>query len=86
MSSGDSGRVDVLLAAHDNGEDFAGDVALQGTDRFLPASRNLTTPDPRCAPLNYLIEPKQTQGVTTIMNNNFAFGGLNTSLILRKLD
>ncbi|MCP4446859.1 MAG: beta-ketoacyl-ACP synthase [Myxococcales bacterium] len=54
-------------------------------DGFLPASRNLENVDPRCAPLDYLMEPKLTPGVATIMNNNFAFGGLNTSLILRKI-
>lgn len=54
-------------------------------DGYLPASRNLESVDPRCAALNYLIEPKLNPGVATIMNNNFAFGGLNTSLIFRKI-
>jgi 3-oxoacyl-[acyl-carrier-protein] synthase II len=51
-------------------------------DRFLAANRNLVEVDPRCAPLNYLRETIDASP-TTIMTNNFAFGGINTSLLLR---
>jgi 3-oxoacyl-[acyl-carrier-protein] synthase II len=49
-------------------------------DGVLPASRNLTTPDPECAPIDLLRQPREVQA-RRIMNNNFAFGGINTSLI-----
>ena len=51
-------------------------------DRFLPANRNLVEVDPRCAPLNYLRETVDAKP-GTIMTNNFAFGGINTSLLIR---
>jgi 3-oxoacyl-[acyl-carrier-protein] synthase II len=53
---------------------------------FLVPTRNLTNPDPRCAPLNYLRgEPIDAPNLEVMMNNNFAFGGINTSLIFRRV-
>jgi 3-oxoacyl-[acyl-carrier-protein] synthase II len=52
---------------------------------FLAPTRNLTSPDPACAPLDYVRELRE-QKVRTIMSNKFAFGGLNTSLILRGVE
>jgi len=53
---------------------------------FLAPTRNLTNPDPRCAPLNYLRgEPVSAPNLEVMMNNNFAFGGINTSLIYRRV-
>lgn len=49
---------------------------------FLAPTRNLTQPDPRCAPLNYVRELTAAPGLKCVMNNNFAFGGINTSFIL----
>jgi 3-oxoacyl-[acyl-carrier-protein] synthase II len=49
---------------------------------FVAPTRNLQHPDPRCAPLNY-VQALREQRVRTIMSNKFAFGGINTSLILR---
>jgi 3-oxoacyl-[acyl-carrier-protein] synthase II len=54
-------------------------------DGFLPASRNLEKVDERCAPLDYLFESRSEPKLRRVMNNNFAFGGLNTSLILQKV-
>lgn len=54
-------------------------------DGFLAPSRNLDQPDPRCAPLNYVRELTQLSTLSCVMNNNFAFGGINTSFILRKV-
>ncbi len=50
-------------------------------DGFLAANRNLEQLDPRCAPLRFV---RETVAATParVMNNNFAFGGVNTSLIL----
>lgn len=52
---------------------------------FVAPSRNLIQPDPRCAPLNYVHELIASKSLSCVMNNNFAFGGINTSFILRKL-
>jgi 3-oxoacyl-[acyl-carrier-protein] synthase II len=54
-------------------------------DQFLAPTRNLEHPDPRCAPLRYLMREPIAARPQLIMNNNFAFGGINTSLILRRL-
>ena len=54
-------------------------------DGFLAASHNLDELDPRCAPLGYVRETAAASP-RTIMNNNFAFGGVNTSLIFRRYE
>lgn len=54
-------------------------------DGVLPPSRNLDALDPRCAPLDYVRgEPREAR-VDAVMNNNFAFGGLNTSLVFKRV-
>ncbi len=52
---------------------------------YLAPNRNLEQLDERCAPLNYVRGEPLRKRVDTIMNNNFAFGGINTSLIYRRL-
>ena len=54
-------------------------------DGFVAPTRNLDAPDPRCAPLAYVTGDPRDAKLTTIMTNNFAFGGINTSLILRRV-
>ena len=52
---------------------------------FVPPTLNLEKPDPRCAPLRYVMgEPMEVKRLNVTMNNNFAFGGINTSLLFRK--
>jgi 3-oxoacyl-[acyl-carrier-protein] synthase II len=51
-------------------------------DGFLAPNRNLRRPHPDCAPLDYIIGAPRRSGPRIAMNNNFAFAGLNTSLIL----
>ncbi len=50
---------------------------------FVPATRTLARVDPRCADLDYVTAPREVP-VRLAMNNNFAFGGINTSLIFRQ--
>ncbi len=52
-------------------------------DRFLAPNRNLERPHPDCAALDYVIGPARSSRPSTVMNNNFAFAGMNTSLIFR---
>ncbi len=47
---------------------------------------NLDNPDPRCADLDYLTGAGRHVQTEYIMSNNFAFGGINTSLIFRRWD
>ena len=50
---------------------------------WLAPTINLDQVDPRCAPLDYLTEVRPCQP-TYMMSNNFAFGGINTSLIIKR--
>ena len=52
-------------------------------DQQLMPTLNLENPDPRCAPLNYLQHKAQPITGQYVMTNNFAFGGINTSIILK---
>lgn len=52
---------------------------------YVAPNRNLIQVDDRCAPLNFVRDEPQMVQLDTIMNNNFAFGGINTSLIYRRL-
>ncbi|WP_150046697.1 MULTISPECIES: beta-ketoacyl-ACP synthase [Methylomonas] len=45
---------------------------------------NLDDPDPRCAPLDYLTGNGRAIDTDYLISNNFAFGGINTSLVLRR--
>lgn len=49
---------------------------------FAP-SLNLHNLDPRCADLDYITGPGRPMAACRVMCNNFAFGGINTSLILQ---
>jgi len=49
----------------------------------LPSNMNLEVLDEECASLDYVTEVRN-QEVSTVLKNNFAFGGINTSLILKK--
>ncbi|WP_042260373.1 beta-ketoacyl-ACP synthase [Paraburkholderia heleia] len=46
---------------------------------------NLTQVDPACAPLDYIQGEPRTIDAEYVMSNNFAFGGVNTSLIFRRV-
>lgn len=46
---------------------------------------NLKNIDPACAPLDYITGDGRNMDVDYIMSNNFAFGGINTSLIFKKM-
>ena len=45
---------------------------------------NLTQVDPQCAKLDYLMQPRELS-TEYVMKNNFAFGGINTSLVFKIL-
>lgn len=45
---------------------------------------NLTTVDPACAPLDYIMGEGREIDAEYVMSNNFAFGGINTSLIFKR--
>ena len=53
-------------------------------ENWFPASHNLLEVAPDCASLNYIIDNYRNVDCDIIMSNNFAFGGMNTSLIFQK--
>lgn len=50
---------------------------------FAP-NANLVNVDERCAPLDYVKGEARCLEIEHLMSNNFAFGGINTSLIFKK--
>ena len=57
-------------------------IEMMRSGWFAPTI-NLDTPDPECAPLDYLTGEGREIHTDYVMNNNFAFGGINTSLIFK---
>ena len=53
-------------------------------DGWFAPTINLRNVDPRCGDLDYVREGGRSLQTDIVMSNNFAFGGINTSLILRR--
>jgi 3-oxoacyl-[acyl-carrier-protein] synthase II len=51
---------------------------------WFHATANLENIDPACAPLDYIKGGVRTLNCEYVMSNNFAFGGINTSLIFTR--
>ena len=45
---------------------------------------NLENVDPACAPLDYIVGEGRVLDARHVMSNNFAFGGINTSLVFKR--
>jgi len=58
-------------------------IEMQREGWFAP-TLNLDDPDPRCGRLDYLIGAPRRIEAEYVMKNNFAFGGVNTSLVFRR--
>lgn len=58
---------------------------LMLTEGYIAATRNLERPDPACPPLDHVIGEARPARLSVVMNNNFAFGGVNTSLIFGRI-
>ncbi len=59
-------------------------ISMMNGGWFHP-TLNFTTPDPECAPLDYIAGEGREIGAEYAMSNNFAFGGVNTSLVFRRI-
>jgi 3-oxoacyl-[acyl-carrier-protein] synthase II len=51
---------------------------------WVAPTLNLEDPDPRCAALDYVMGAPRALDAETIVSNNFAFGGVNTSIVFRR--
>ncbi|MFT0170778.1 beta-ketoacyl-ACP synthase [Paraburkholderia mimosarum] len=58
-------------------------IEMMKRKRYAP-TLNLTDVDPACAPLDYIMGEARDIDAEYVMSNNFAFGGVNTSLIFRR--
>jgi 3-oxoacyl-[acyl-carrier-protein] synthase II len=58
-------------------------IQMMNEGWFAP-TLNLDTPDPACGDLDYIKGEGRALSCDYIMSNNFAFGGINTSLIFKR--
>ena len=58
-------------------------IEMMNSGWFHP-NANLEEPDPECGELDYIRDEGRTLDCDYVMSNNFAFGGINTSLIFRR--
>ena len=58
-------------------------IEMMRTGWFAPTI-NLENVDPRCGELDYITGDGRRLEIEHVMNNNFAFGGVNTSLVFRR--
>lgn len=58
-------------------------IEMMRSGWFAPTI-NLNNVDSRCGELDYIVGDGRTLDVEYVMNNNFAFGGVNTSLVFRR--
>lgn len=59
-------------------------IEMMREDWFVPTA-NLVNVDDRCAPLDYVVAEPRRLSIEYLMSNNFAFGGINTSLIFKRV-
>ncbi|TQV87850.1 beta-ketoacyl-ACP synthase [Aliikangiella coralliicola] len=58
-------------------------IEMMNSGWFAPTA-NLDEVDPECGELDYITESDRVLDCEYVMSNNFAFGGINTSLIFKK--
>ena len=65
---------------------YTGPLKAGSTTERQGPTLNLRSPDPECAPLDYIAGEGRAIDAEYVMSNNFAFGGVNTSLVFRRTD
>lgn len=80
--SGLKGHLGHTLGACGAIESWAS-IQMMNDDCFAP-TLNLEHVDDRCGELDYIVSAPRELHTEYVMNNNFAFGGINTSLIFRR--
>jgi 3-oxoacyl-[acyl-carrier-protein] synthase II len=59
-------------------------IEMMNEGWFAPTA-NLVNLDPRCAELDYVTREGRKKDIDYFMSNNFAFGGINTSLVFKRM-
>jgi len=54
-------------------------------DEWFPPTANLENIDEKCATLDYVIGAPHMVSIDYFMSNNFSFGGINTSLVFKRI-
>lgn len=54
-------------------------------NNWYPPTLNLEQPDEACGKLDYIMHEARKLDCSYVMTNNFAFGGINTSIILKRV-
>ena len=54
-------------------------------ENWFAPTLNLDNVDPECAPLDYIRQECREIKTDCFMSNNLAFGGINTSLIIKRV-
>jgi 3-oxoacyl-[acyl-carrier-protein] synthase II len=54
-------------------------------ERCLIPTLNLDTIDPACEKVRHVRKPEEVR-IGTVVKNNFAFGGVNSSIVLRRFE
>ena len=60
-------------------------VEMMNNNWFVP-TLNLVNPDEKCGKLDYIMGEARNIDTNFVMSNNFAFGGINTSLIIKRVE
>jgi 3-oxoacyl-[acyl-carrier-protein] synthase II len=58
-------------------------IEMMNNEEFTP-TLNLENLDERCEELDYIVDGTRSLSTEYVVNNNFAFGGINTSLVLKR--
>ena len=59
-------------------------IQMMNNNWFCP-NLNLKNPDEKCADLDYIMQKPRIIDTEYIISNNFAFGGINTSIIIKRI-
>ena len=59
-------------------------IEMMHRNCFIP-TLNLDKIDPQCGDLDYIVGQERTINAQILMTNNFAFGGINTSIIFKRI-
>ncbi len=60
-------------------------TVLMMKEGWFHPTANLDNIDPECAELDYIVKDIRTLECEYVMSNNFAFGGINTSLVFKRV-
>jgi 3-oxoacyl-(acyl-carrier-protein) synthase len=79
-ASSTKGQTGHLIAAAGALEAVLSVLSIENAQ--IPATANLTTPDPECD-LDYVIDGPREKSLGVVLSNSFGFGGSNSCLLFK---